>query len=186
MLSDNQEQEGCTTRELVGLCVCVCVCVRPMLSFHTPRVQFIQAIKPKWCEMYKTQKRSGAYTTHHTQQKATLQMTVVFVSHSLGLIRHVHLIHTLTSVGKLRTVLEEELHHNSELCRTRSVLQLRCSCGNQKQINSPVNLSPQNYILCSQAALSLWRHNTRKREVHSPMCSPVSQLKQQTQGARAS
>jgi len=44
MFSDNQEQEGCTTRELVGLCVCVRA--RPMLSFHTASVQFIQAIKP--------------------------------------------------------------------------------------------------------------------------------------------
>jgi len=134
----------------------------------------------------KHQRGSGAHTTHHTQQKAILLlMTVVLVSHSLGLTRHVYSIHNLTSIGKLRTVLEEGLHHNSELCRTRPVLQL-CSCGNQKQMNSPANLPPQNsvYITQPDRALTplLWRHNTRKREVHSP----YSQLKQQTQGVRAS
>jgi len=82
-------------------------------------------------------------------------MTGVLVSHSLGLTRHVYLIHILTSVGKLRTVLEEGLHYNTELCRTRSVLPLRCSCGNQKQMNSPVNLPPQNSVYITQPGRSL-------------------------------
>lgn len=82
-------------------------------------------------------------------------MTVVLVSHSLGLTRDVYLIHTLTSIAKLRTVLEGGLHHNSELCRTRSVLPLRCSCGNQKWMNSPVNLPPQNSVYITQRGRAL-------------------------------
>lgn len=37
MLSDNQEQEGCTTRELVGLRACACVCVSDVKFSHPQR-----------------------------------------------------------------------------------------------------------------------------------------------------
>ena len=113
-----------------------------------------------------TKEKWRTYNTPHSTEAALQFMTVVLVSHSLGLTRHLHLIHTLTSRGKLRTVLEEGLHHNSELCRTRPVLPLRCSCGNQKQMNSLVNLPPQNsvYITLPGRALTPVTMETQYKE----------------------
>jgi len=64
MLSDNQEQEECSTRELVGVCVCVC----PMLSFHTPSVQFIQTKAIMMWNIQNTKEKWRTYNTPHSTE----------------------------------------------------------------------------------------------------------------------